>query len=170
MWTVCELWTSRCSSWIEKRQRNQRSNCQYPFDHRKTKGIPEKHLFLLQEDPLHAFYYSNSLKTDNPCVSFIWTLGTRMGTTRIRYWVLIKFFVLYFEDDVIGFCYKNASKAEATRAGPRACPGHSRETCCWCEAMLEAVKPTRLYEVPSFCFNDLHNFHCSKSVLSFRLF
>ena len=74
------------------------------------------------------------------------------------------------EDDVIGFCYKNSSKAEAACAGPRACPGRSRETCCWCEAMLEAVKPTRLYEVPSFCFIDLHNFHCSKSFLSFRLF
>ena len=27
--------------------RNQRSNCQYPLDHRKSKGIPEKHLLLL---------------------------------------------------------------------------------------------------------------------------
>ena len=30
---VCELRTSRCSSWIQKRQRNQRSNCQHPLDH-----------------------------------------------------------------------------------------------------------------------------------------
>ena len=29
--TVCELRTSRCSSWIYKRQRNQRSNCQHPL-------------------------------------------------------------------------------------------------------------------------------------------
>ena len=29
-------------SQIQKRQRNQRSNCQHPLDHRKTKGIPEK--------------------------------------------------------------------------------------------------------------------------------
>ena len=45
--TVCELWTSRCSSWIYKRQRNQRSNCQHPLDHQKSKRVPEKHLLLL---------------------------------------------------------------------------------------------------------------------------
>ena len=33
--TACELRTSRCSSWIQKRQRNQRSNSQYLLDHRK---------------------------------------------------------------------------------------------------------------------------------------
>ena len=32
---------------FRKRQRNQRSNCQHPLDHRKKKGILEKHLFLL---------------------------------------------------------------------------------------------------------------------------
>ena len=35
--TVCEPWTSRCSSW--KRQRNQRSNCQHPLDHWKYKRL-----------------------------------------------------------------------------------------------------------------------------------
>ena len=30
--TVCELRNSRCSSWIQKRQRNQRSHCQHPLD------------------------------------------------------------------------------------------------------------------------------------------
>ena len=30
--TVHELRTSRCSSWIQKRQRNQRSNCQYSLE------------------------------------------------------------------------------------------------------------------------------------------
>ena len=44
---VCEQRTSRCSSWISKRQRNQRSHCQYPLDHRKRKRVPEKHLLLL---------------------------------------------------------------------------------------------------------------------------
>ena len=29
------------------RQRNQRSNCQHPLDHWKSKRVPEKHLFLL---------------------------------------------------------------------------------------------------------------------------
>ena len=43
---ICKLWTSRCSSWIWKRQRNQRSNCQHLLKHQK-KRIPENHLFLL---------------------------------------------------------------------------------------------------------------------------
>ena len=30
--------TSRCSSWIQKRQRNQRSKCQHLLDHQKSKG------------------------------------------------------------------------------------------------------------------------------------
>ena len=40
-------WKLRCSSWIQKRQRNQRSNCQHPLDHGKSKRVPETHLFLL---------------------------------------------------------------------------------------------------------------------------
>ena len=44
--TVCEPWTSRCSSWIYKRQRNQRSNYQHSLDHWKSKRIPPKHLLL----------------------------------------------------------------------------------------------------------------------------
>ena len=32
---------------IQKTQRNQRSNCQHPLDHGKSKRVPEKHLFLL---------------------------------------------------------------------------------------------------------------------------
>ena len=32
---------------FRKRQRNQRSNCQHPLDHQKSKRIPEKHLFLI---------------------------------------------------------------------------------------------------------------------------
>ena len=39
--TVCELWTSRCSSWIYKRQRNQRSNCQHLLDHLKSTWCKE---------------------------------------------------------------------------------------------------------------------------------
>ena len=35
--TVRELWTSRCSSWIYGRQRNQRSNCQHPLNHQKRR-------------------------------------------------------------------------------------------------------------------------------------
>ena len=44
--TVREPRTSRCSNWIQKRQRNQRSDCQHPLDHQKTKSVPEKHLYL----------------------------------------------------------------------------------------------------------------------------
>ena len=36
----------RCSSWIKKRQRNQRSKCQHLLDHGKTKRVPEKHILL----------------------------------------------------------------------------------------------------------------------------
>ena len=32
---------------FRKAQRNHRSNCQHPLDHRKRKRVPEKHLFLL---------------------------------------------------------------------------------------------------------------------------
>ena len=32
---------------VFRRQRNQRSNCQHPLDHGKSKRVPEKHLFLL---------------------------------------------------------------------------------------------------------------------------
>ena len=44
---IREPWTSWCSCWFLKRQRNQKSNCQHLLDHRKSKRVPEKHLFLL---------------------------------------------------------------------------------------------------------------------------
>ena len=44
---VPKLRTSRCTSWVQKRQRNQRSNCQPPLDHGESKEVPEKHLLLL---------------------------------------------------------------------------------------------------------------------------
>ena len=37
-----ELWSSRCSSWIYKRQRNKRSNCQHLLDHRKQQENSRK--------------------------------------------------------------------------------------------------------------------------------
>ena len=36
---VCQLRSSTCTCWIQKRQRNQRSNWQYLLDHRESKGI-----------------------------------------------------------------------------------------------------------------------------------
>ena len=52
---VSEPWTSRCSSWIWKGQRDLRWNCQHPLDHRKSKRATKtkkqknkkKHLFVL---------------------------------------------------------------------------------------------------------------------------
>ena len=44
--TVHELRNSRDSSWIQKRQRNQKSNCQHLLDHRKSKRIPEIFYFI----------------------------------------------------------------------------------------------------------------------------
>ena len=35
--TACKLRTPRCSRWIQKRQRSQRSNCQHPLDYLKKK-------------------------------------------------------------------------------------------------------------------------------------
>ena len=35
------------TSWEMLGWRNQRSNCQHPLDHQKSKRVPEKHLFLL---------------------------------------------------------------------------------------------------------------------------
>ena len=32
---VCELRNSQCMNWIQERQRNERSNCKHPLDHRK---------------------------------------------------------------------------------------------------------------------------------------
>ena len=40
--TVCEPRTSRCSSWIQKWQRNQRSNHQHTLAHTKNQRIPKK--------------------------------------------------------------------------------------------------------------------------------
>ena len=43
--TVRKPRTSRCSSWMYKKQRNQRSDCQHPLHHRKRKRIPENIYF-----------------------------------------------------------------------------------------------------------------------------
>ena len=43
---VCEPRTSRCTCWVLKRQRNQRSSCQYLLYHRNNKRILEKHIYF----------------------------------------------------------------------------------------------------------------------------
>ena len=43
-------------------QSSQRSNCQYPLDHRKSKRVPEKHLLLpywISTSNINSFYSSN---------------------------------------------------------------------------------------------------------------
>ena len=45
--TLCELRTSRYLSWVQKRQRKQRSNCQHLLNHRESKGVPEKRKIYL---------------------------------------------------------------------------------------------------------------------------
>ena len=54
--TESEPRTPRCSSWIQKRQRNQRSNCQHLLDHTKSKRIPEKKIYFCFIDYAKAFY------------------------------------------------------------------------------------------------------------------
>ena len=44
---VHETRSSRCTRWIQKKQRNQRSNCQHLLDHQESKSTPEKYLLLL---------------------------------------------------------------------------------------------------------------------------
>ena len=44
--TVCELRASIYSSCIWKRQKNQRSNCQQPLDHKKGKRVPGKNTYF----------------------------------------------------------------------------------------------------------------------------
>ena len=51
------------------RQRNQRSNCQHPLDHWKSKRVPEKHLLLL-------FWLCRSLCVDH---NKLWKILKEMG-------------------------------------------------------------------------------------------
>ena len=51
---VGELRTSRCSSWIWKRQRNQRSNCQHLLDHEKAREC-QKNIYFSFIDYTKAF-------------------------------------------------------------------------------------------------------------------
>ena len=59
--TVHEPWTSSCLSWIEKRQRNQQSNCQHPLDHRKKQESSRKTStdFLTTPKPLTLWITTN---------------------------------------------------------------------------------------------------------------
>ena len=61
-----------CTSWVSKRQRNQRSNCQHSMVHRESKGDPEKHLL-----PLHRLHQSLWLWVTTDCGRFLKRWGRR---------------------------------------------------------------------------------------------
>ena len=63
---VSESWTSRCSSWFYKRQRNQRSNCQHPLDHWKSKSSRKTSASFTMLKPLTVWITTNGVKF------FIW--------------------------------------------------------------------------------------------------
>ena len=44
---MLKILQARLQQYMNQRQRNQRSNCQHPLDHEKSKRVPQKHLFLL---------------------------------------------------------------------------------------------------------------------------
>ena len=52
--TICEPRTSRCSSQIQKRQRNQRQNCQHPLAHKKAREF-HKNIYICFIDYAKAF-------------------------------------------------------------------------------------------------------------------
>ena len=52
--TVCELRTSRCSSWIQKRQRNQNLNCQHRWIIEKAREF-QKNIYFCFIDYAKAF-------------------------------------------------------------------------------------------------------------------
>ena len=67
--TLHELETSRCSTWFQKKQRNQRSNCQHPLDCRKKSREFQKKKFgistsalLIKPKPFTAYITTNSGK------------------------------------------------------------------------------------------------------------
>ena len=66
--------TSRCSSWIQKRQRNQRSNCQHLLNHRESKKIPPK-IYFCFIDYARAFVW----------ITTNWKILKQIGNTRPPY-------------------------------------------------------------------------------------
>ena len=44
---MLKILQTRLQQYVNWRQRNQRSNCQHPLDHQKSKRVPENHLLLL---------------------------------------------------------------------------------------------------------------------------
>ena len=90
-------WTSRCSSWFWKRQRNERSNYQHPLDHQKSERVPEKtstSALLTKQKPLTVWTTTNwkilkEMGIPDPLTCLLWnlyagqeaTVRTGRGTT-----------------------------------------------------------------------------------------
>ena len=66
---LCELKTSRCISWIEKRQKNQKSNCQHSLAHRA------------REFPKNIYFCFTDYTKSFDCVDHnkLWTILKEMG-------------------------------------------------------------------------------------------
>ena len=54
--TIGELRTPRCTSWIQKWQRNRRSNCQHPLDQRRSKRF-QKNIYFCFINYAKAFVW-----------------------------------------------------------------------------------------------------------------
>ena len=67
---VCEPRTYRYSSWIQKRQRNQRSNCQHLLYHKKVREF-QKNIYFYFIDYAKAFDYVDH--------STLWKILQEMG-------------------------------------------------------------------------------------------
>ena len=67
---VQELRTFRCTSWLSKRQRNQRPNCQHSLGHGESKGVLEKHIHML-----HWLHKSSGLCGSQQIVENSWGDG-----------------------------------------------------------------------------------------------
>ena len=68
--TICDLRTSRGTSWIQKRQRNQRSNCQHPLVQRISRELQKK-IYFCFIDYTKAFDYMDHNK--------LWKILKEMG-------------------------------------------------------------------------------------------
>ena len=68
--TIHELKTYKCTSWIQKRQRNQRSKCQHPLNHRKSMAL-QKNIYFCFIDYTKAFDYMDHNK--------LWKILKEMG-------------------------------------------------------------------------------------------
>ena len=73
--TLCELRTFRCTSWILKRQKIQKSNCQHLLDNRKSKGIKK----IKIKNPDIYLRFIDDAKADCQDHNKLWKILKEMG-------------------------------------------------------------------------------------------